>query len=144
MSRRVLTPFFTGAVFGAALALPVALAAQPARAQIAAAIPQPTTAQAEAKLRQTVTDIQNGRPDYESMTPALAEAVRATQPSITPQLASLGLPTTFTRVGAGENPWIWDVAFEKGMTLTWTISLAPGGQTLTGLFVKPKDGSAQP
>lgn len=144
MSRRTLTPFLIGAALGAGFVTPVALSAGPATAQVRGVAPAPTTEQAEAALRKSIAGIQNGNPDYEGMSQELADGLREQQPQITPQLASLGLPKTYARVGAGENPWIWDVTFEKDRVLTWTISLAPGGQTITGLFVQPKGAPATP
>lgn len=108
------------------------LAAAPAFAQTAAVAP--TTAVAETTLKKTIADIQAGTPDYAHMSPELAAAMKA-QVGVSEQLKSLGAAKTFTRVGAGENPWIWDVTFESGMVLNWTISIE--GATIVGLFVKP-------
>lgn len=126
--------FRSAAMFAATLALSP-LAAAPVLAQTPAAA-APTTAQAEATLKKTVTDMQAGTPDYANMDPKLAEAIKA-QPAMLEQIKALGEPKTFTRVGDGENPWQYDVAFTVGITLTWTISLAADGK-IAGLFVKPK------
>lgn len=126
--------FRSAALFAAALVLSP-LAAAPVLAQTPAAA-APTTAQAEATLKKTIADIQAGKPDYDNMDPQLADAIKG-QPALIQQIAALGAPTGFTRVGDGENPWQYDVAFTVGATLTWTIALAPDGK-IAGLFVKPK------
>jgi hypothetical protein len=126
MSRTILTAALAGAL---ALA---PLAAAPAFAQTAAAAP--TTASAEALLKKTIADIQAGTPDYAKMSPELGAAMKA-QAGATEQLKALGKPTTFTRVGDSENPWVWGVAFEAGITLNWTIQIAPDG-TIVGLQVQ--------
>lgn len=121
MSRRLLAATIAGAL---ALA-PMAAFAAPA-----------TTTVAEITLKKTIADLQAGKPDYDRMAPELADGIKA-QPDVQQQLASLGPARTFVRVGDGENPWVWDVTFESGMVLTWTISIDDDG-VISGLFVKPK------
>lgn len=121
MSRK----FLAAALAGALVLAPMAAFAAPA-----------TTTQAEIVLKKTIADIQAGKPDYDRMVPELAEGIKA-QPNVQQQLASLGPARTFARSGDGENPWVWDVTFESGMTLTWTISINDDG-VISGLFVKPK------
>jgi hypothetical protein len=127
MSRTALT----AALAGALLLAP--LAADPALAETAAAAP--TTASAEALLKKTITDIQAGTPDYAGMSPELVAAMQA-QAGASAQLKALGAPTAFTRVGDSENPWVWGVTFEAGVTLNWTIVIGPDGK-IVGLQVQP-------
>ena len=115
-----------------ALALAGVIAAAPVTALAATA----NTTVAEITLKKTIADIQAGKPDYDRMVPELVEGMKA-QPGVQQQLAALGPAKAFTRVGDSENPWIWDVTFESGMVLTWTISINDDG-VISGLFVKPK------
>lgn len=128
MSRMLLT-----AVAAGVLAI-APLAAAPALAETAAAA-APTTASAQALLKKTITDIQAGSPDYAGMSLELGAAMQA-QAGASAQLKALGAPTTFTRVGTGENPWVWGVTFEAGVTLNWTIVIGPDGK-IVGLQVQP-------
>lgn len=121
MSRK----FLVGALAGALLLAPMAAHAEAA-----------TTTVAEITLKKTIADIQAGKPDYDRMVPELVAGMKA-QPEVQQQLAALGPAKSFTRVGDSENPWVWDVAFESGMTLTWTIAINDDG-VISGLFVKPK------
>lgn len=116
--------------------LAAALASALVLAPLGALAAPASTTQAELTLKKTIADIQAGKPDYDRMVPELASAMRA-QPAGQQQLAALGPARTFTRVGDGENPWVWDVAFESGMVLNWTISINDDG-VISGLFVKPK------
>jgi|GEM_PF-3064356 len=122
-----------------ALAAALAFAAGPMAASTAVAQEAPAAAQntvaAEALLKTTIADIQAGNPNYAGMSPDLVAAMKA-QAGATEQLKALGAAKTFTRVGTTENPWTWAVTFEVGMTLNWTIALAPDG-TITGLSVTP-------
>jgi len=116
--------------------LAAALASALVLAPLGALAAPASTTQAELTLKKTIADIQAGKPDYDRMVPELASAMKA-QPAVQQQLAALGPARTFTRVGDGENPWVWDVAFESGMVLNWTISINDDG-VISGLFVKPK------
>ncbi len=116
--------------------LAAALASALVLAPLGALAAPASTTQAELTLKKTIADIQAGKPDYDRMVPELAAAMKA-QPAVQQQLAALGPARTFTRVGDGENPWVWDVAFESGMVLNWTISINDDG-VISGLFVKPK------
>lgn len=120
------------ALAGALVLTAAPLAATPALAQTAAAAP--TTASAEALLKKTIADIQAGKPDYANMGPELAAAMKAQEAAMAP-LKGLGAAKTFVRVGATENPWTWAVTFEAGVTLNWTIVIAPDGK-ITGLQVQ--------
>lgn len=125
MSRRLIA-----ALAGALVLSPLAAAA-PAMAYAAV----PNDAGAEALLKKTIADITNGTPDYANMSDELATAIKAntTAPA---QLKSLGAAKTFTRVGTTSNPWTWNVTFESGMVLTWTMTIAPDGK-MVGLQVQP-------
>ena len=101
----------------------LALAAALATASPAFAL---TPANAEAALRSTITDLQNGNPDFKSMTPAIAEAVRS-HPDVAQQLASLGPPTIIVAVSK-TNPFTFVVTFESGVVMNWAISFDGSGK----------------
>ncbi|ATQ43695.1 hypothetical protein [Caulobacter mirabilis] len=125
--------FRPAVLLAAALALSP-LAAAPAFAQTPAAA-APTTAQAEALLKKTIADIQAGKPDYASMSEGLVTAMKE-QAGATEQLKALGPVKTLTRVGTGENPWTWTVAFEAGVSLNWILAIGSDGK-IAGLQVVP-------
>lgn len=120
-----------------AAAVAAALALSPLAAAPALARAEATTTSAEIVLKKTVADLQAGKPDYATMVPELAEAIKG-QPAMMQQLKALGPAKSVTRLGDGENPWQFDTAFESGMVLTWTISIDESGK-ISGLFVKKKD-----
>lgn len=97
----------------AALAFAVALAAGGPALALSAG-------DAEATLRATIADLQSGSPDFSSMTPAIAEAVRS-HPEAAQQLAALGPATKVVAVGK-TNPFTFVVTFESGVVMNWTIS----------------------
>ncbi|MBP7705517.1 MAG: hypothetical protein KA105_09585 [Caulobacter sp.] len=120
----------TAALAGALVLSPLAAAPAFARAEA-------TATSAEIILKKTVADLQAGKPDYGTMVPELAEAIKG-QPALIQQLKALGPARSFTRLGDKENPWQFDATFESGMVLTWTISIDDSGK-ISGLFVKAKD-----
>jgi hypothetical protein len=81
---------------------------------------------AEAALRSTITDLQNGSPDFSTMTPAIAEDVRA-HPDVAQQLAALGPPTIIVAVSK-TNPFTFVVTFESGVVMNWAISFDGAGK----------------
>lgn len=85
-----------------------------------------TPGDAEATLRATIADFQNGSPDYSSMTPAIAEAFR-THPEAGQKLAALG-PATVIVVARKTNPFSFVVTFEGGAVMNWTISFDEAGR----------------
>ncbi|MBI1406852.1 MAG: hypothetical protein GC145_12075 [Caulobacter sp.] len=118
-------------VCAAVLTAPLAMLSAPALSVAAEATA--TAAPAEAALRKTIADFQAGKPDYASMSPELAEAVRPQEATMA-QLAPLGAITAVTRTGDGDTPYTFAVTFEAGVTLNWAISL-DGQGLITGLLV---------
>lgn len=103
----------------AALAIAVALgAAGPAFAL--------SPNEAEAALRTTIIDLQTGNPDYTTMTPPIAEAIR-THADVAQQLAALGPPTMIV-AGKKSDPFTFVVTFESGAVMNWTISFTAAGK----------------
>ena len=81
---------------------------------------------AEATLRATIADLQSGNPDFSSMTPGIAEAVR-THPETAQQLAALGPVRAI--VGQSKiNPFTFVVTFESGVVMNWSISFDSAGR----------------
>lgn len=81
---------------------------------------------AEATLRATIADLQSGNPDFSSMTPAIAEAVR-THPEAAQQLAGLGPATKVVPVSKTD-PFTFVVTFESGVVMNWAISFDTAGR----------------
>ena len=110
------------------------LAALALAAVIGAASPALAASQSEteAVLRSTITAIASGAPNYDQMVPELADAVKAntTAPQ---QLAALGPVTAVTATGAAD-PYTYDVTFQAGITLHWTVSINAEGK-IAGLTV---------
>ena len=110
----------------AALALAVALAAaSPAFAA------SPT--EAEATLRSTISLIQAGTPNYDDMVPQLADALKQNT-TASAQLASLG-PVTTVAATSQADPYTYDVTFQNGVVLHWTLSINADGK-IQGLLVQ--------
>lgn len=109
----------------AALALAAVLAAAgPAFAE--------TPEQAEATLRTTITAIQAGTPNYEIMVPELIAAIKNV-PDVSGQLAALG-PVTAVAATSSADPFTYDVTFQNGAVLKWTLSFNDAGM-IDGLTV---------
>jgi hypothetical protein len=84
----------------------------------------------EAALRRNIEGLQRGEPDYEMMSPQLADLTRQQLPQLKATVAQLGAlqSVTFTGVGpAGDD--IYQVKFEHGTT-EWLIMLGPDGKTV--------------
>jgi hypothetical protein len=104
-----------------------------ALAPVMAQAQTPAVSPAEAALRQTISDLQAGAPRYETMSPELADVVKAQAAAMT-QLADLGAVKTVTRVGEGTEPYLFTVAFETGAVLKWAINFDSAG-IINGLSV---------
>lgn len=91
-----------------------------------------TPAEAEATLRSTITAIQSGAPNYDAMIPELADAVKQNT-SAPAQLAALG-PVTAVVATSQADPYTYDVTFQQGVTLHWTLSINADGK-IQGLLV---------
>ena len=129
----------------AALTLAAALVAlsTPAAAQDTAETP-PATAQPagpdaaaidahKAVLGKTIADLKAGAPDYASMGPQLAEAVRAQQEGITAKLNELGEVKSIEFVEARQTALKFKVVFANGDT-SWFIVMTPEGKIETLIF----------
>jgi CubicO group peptidase (beta-lactamase class C family) len=91
---------------------------------------------AEAALRRNIEGLQRGEPDYEMMSPQLADIIRQQLPELKATMAQLGAlqSVTFTGVGpAGAD--IYQVKFEHGTT-EWRIMLGPDGKAVS-IFFRP-------
>jgi hypothetical protein len=75
-----------------------------------------------------IEELQQGKPNYDLMSPGLAEATRQQLPQLKPMIAGLGtlLSVKFTGVGTGGAD-IYQVKFEKG-SLEYRIWLGPDGK----------------
>jgi len=89
--------------------------------------------EAEATLRTTIAQIQAGTPNYDAMVPALAEAVKQ-NPNAPAQLAALG-PVTTAGAPTRAHPFTYDVTFQNGAVLHWTLSIDADGK-IKGLLVQ--------
>ncbi|KRA79716.1 hypothetical protein ASD76_16970 [Altererythrobacter sp. Root672] len=94
--------------------------------------PQPG---AEAALRKLIEDQANGTPDYETMSPQLAEAVRAQLPQVQPLFKSTGAikAITFVRTDL-DGLDTYRVDFANGGAAMFSIFLFPDGKIATTFF----------
>lgn len=94
--------------------------------------PQPG---AEAALRKLIADQANGSPDYATMSPALADAVRAQLPRIQPLFKSWGPIKEVTFLGVDLSGIdSYRVDFASGPSAIFDIVLAPDGAIATTRF----------
>ncbi|MFN3859232.1 MAG: hypothetical protein ACK4RV_15935 [Caulobacter sp.] len=122
MRSLVLAALIAAAPLSAAVVPTLAVAAAPANAT-----------EAEAVLRTTITAIQAGSPNFDSMSPELAAAVKA-QGDASAQLAALGPVTAVERIGDGSAPYQFKVTFQAGIALNWSIGFDDKG-VIIGLAV---------
>lgn len=85
-----------------------------------------TPQQAEAALSGIIADLQAGNPDFSTMTPPIADAVRAS-PETSQQLAALGPARALVPVRKSD-PFTFIVTFESGVVMNWTISFDAAGR----------------
>ena len=91
---------------------------------------------AEHVLRDTIAALQAGTPDYDSMVPELADAVRAQSAAMTPALASLGELQTLEHIGEpAPGAHQFRATFASGQALTWSISIN-GENKIQGLLIQ--------
>ena len=92
----------------------------------------------EATVRRLITEVQAGKPDYDRMSPALANATRQQLPQIQSMVAGLGAlqAVTFKGVGPGGAD-IYQVKFEKG-SLDYRVWLTAEGK-LDRANVRPSE-----
>lgn len=90
----------------------------------------------EAALRRNIEELQRGEPNYDQMSPQLADVTRQQLPQLKQIMAQLGAlqSVTFTGVGPGGAD-IYQVKFEHGST-EWRISLGPDGKA-SGIGFRP-------
>jgi hypothetical protein len=90
----------------------------------------------EAAVRKLLEDLRAGKPDYDSMSAALAAATRQQLSQLQPMIAQLGAIQSVTFKGVGQAfADIYEVKFEKG-SLDSRIWLAPDGKVESAL-VRP-------
>ena len=91
----------------------------------------------EAALRKMIEDSRVGKPDYDSMSPGLANATRQQLPQIQSTLTELGAIQSVTFKGVGPaGPDIYEVKFEKGL-LEYRIWLAADGKVDSASYRRP-------
>lgn len=103
------------------------------RSAIQADIDRRVTAQvasphSEAAVRRIIDELRRGKPDYDRMSPAMAQQTRRQITKDQTAIVSLGAlqSLTFMRVGVA-GPDMYRAVFEKG-TLEWRIWLSPDGR----------------
>jgi DNA-binding transcriptional MerR regulator len=87
-------------------------------------------------VRRLVQQHRAGQPDYDEMTPSLADAVREQLALATPMIAAKGELRAVRFKGVAEAGWdVYDLEFEKG-DMEVRFVLNPDGK-LSGLFMRP-------
>ena len=82
----------------------------------------------EAALRRNIEELQHGQPNYDQMSPQLADATRQQLPQLRQLMAQLGALQSVTFTGVAPNGLdIYQVKFEHGST-EWRIALGPDGK----------------
>lgn len=136
------TPLPPPAQTGAAATLPNSFDGprQPARpapapAEAPAATPSDPAkvAAAEAMLKTTIAAMQAGAPNYDDMTPDLAEQVRGQSAQVLPIFQQLGALQGATHVGTQDEAELFAVIFANAPT-QWIIALNPEGKMVALLF----------
>jgi len=91
---------------------------------------------AEHVLRDTIAGLRAGAPDYDSMVPELADAVRTQSAAMTPALAALGELQTLENIGEPQ-PGVhqFRATFASGQATTWSISIN-GENKIQGLLIQ--------
>jgi len=98
--------------------------------------PQPG---AEAAIRRISAELARGEPDYELLTPQMAEVARTQLPVLTERLTSLGAVETVTFVEVAPNGGdVYDVEYANG-GLRWMIALDAEGRA-AGIGFQPLPG----
>jgi len=102
-------------------------------ARVQSQTPQPGT---EAALRQLIAGLTLGKPNYDAMTPELAQATREQLPKLQKGLEDVGAVQSVEFRGVGPGGWdVYDVHHEKGIT-TWRLVLNTEGK-VSGALVRP-------
>jgi hypothetical protein len=84
-------------------------------------------------LVKAIADLKAGKPDYDSMVPQLAEAVRAQQGGISGKLNELGIVKSIEFKASRQNALKFQVTFANGET-SWFIVMTPEGKIETLVF----------
>lgn len=91
---------------------------------------------AEHRLRDTIAALQAGTPDYATMGPELAQAVRDQSAAMTPALAAMGELQSLENIGEPvPGAHQFQATFANGATSTWTIRI-DGDNIIQGLMVQ--------
>jgi D-alanyl-D-alanine carboxypeptidase len=95
---------------------------------------QTATPGAEGALRRVILELHDGKPNYDLMSPMLAQATRQQLSRLQPDLGRLGsvVSVSFKGVGPGGMD-IYEVNFENG-SAEWRIALDEGGKIVDGLL----------
>ncbi|NRP70672.1 Mercuric resistance operon regulatory protein [Ensifer psoraleae] len=90
----------------------------------------------EALLRRLIDEHQRGEPDYDRMSPPLAELAREQAATIEADLARLGPLQSVSFKGVAQDGWdVYDVKFANG-ALEWAFALGADGK-FSGIYLRP-------
>jgi hypothetical protein len=94
-------------------------------ARISSNAPAPGT---EAAVRKMAAALSAGSPNYDDMTPEIANTTRSQMPHLGPAMQSLGAVQSIEFVRVGEGGWdVYRVKYANG-SLMWRVGLNPGGK----------------
>jgi bla regulator protein blaR1 len=89
---------------------------------------QTATPGSEAALRRLIAAIESGKPNYDEMTPALADVTRQQLPKLQAVVSGFGAVQSIEFRGVGNQGWdLYDVKQERG-SLQWRIALDSSGK----------------
>jgi hypothetical protein len=94
-----------------------------------------TSHKTEPVLRKTIRDLQEGKPDFDSMEPVLAAAVKEQAQSTADIYRHLGALKTLKYIGTRDGADIYRAVYE-GAAVTYTIRLSPSGK-INALLLQP-------
>jgi hypothetical protein len=102
------------------------------KARVASQTPTPGT---EAAVRRLIEGLRSGKPNYEEMSPRLAEATRQQLPHLSAGVKQYGAIQSIEFRGVGSQGWdVYDVRHENGRS-TWRVLLSKDGKTIEGALV---------
>jgi hypothetical protein len=97
---------------------------------------QTATPGSDAAVRRLIEEVRTGQPNYDRLSPGLANAIRGQLPQMQPMIAGLGALQSVTFKGVGPaGADIYEAKFEKG-SLEFRISLAADGK-IEGANMRP-------
>ncbi len=126
------------------LTIALSLAGLAACAAIAAGAPAPAAAQESAPvpakarltlLQSVIESLQQGKPDFSQMEPALQDSVREQLPAMSVAFKQLGALKSVSVLDGEQGSEIYQADFESGSAL-WTMSLSGNGK-IEGLNFRP-------